>query len=79
MKTLKFPTVLFYDVILDKAHYALTCELWLPEIFIITLLLKRVSAMQVILWMKWKSHKFAPWYVYYEACVEFMRHVNTTL
>ena len=28
---------------------------------------------------KWKPHKFTPCCTYYEACVGFIRQVNTTL
>ena len=41
--------------------------------------LKVVSEIQVILWLKWKIHKFTPWCANYEACVGFMRHTNTML
>ena len=59
--------------------YVLITELWLPETFVIALFVKVVSAMQVILWLKWKPHKFTPCCTNYETCVGFMRHVNTTL
>ena len=49
-------------------RYALTTELWLPEIFVIALFGKRVSAMQVILWLKWKPHKFTACCTCYETC-----------
>ena len=55
-------------------YYTLTTELQLPETFIITLSVNKVTEMQVILWLK-----FTPCCTINEACVGLMRHVNTTL
>ena len=66
-------------VISTVTCYALTTELWLTETIIISLLVKVVSVMQVILWLKWKPHKFTPCHANYEACVGYMRYINATL
>ena len=61
------------------ACYVLATELWLPETFVIILLVRVVSEIHVILWLEWKIHKFTSWCTNYEARVRLMRHTNTML